>query len=204
MTQTYSLPSLPFALHGSEEWEWRIAANVVEVAAKPHSDLFVEPSDSDSVGAGTQLNAVTLTGTPPEGDFQLSARVDVDFRSTFDAGALVVWIDHSRWAKLCLEYAPGGEPMVVSVVTRDVSDDANGFALDEASVWLRVARVGEVFAFHASVDGARWRFVRAFVLEGEPVAVGFEAQSPLGSGCRVSFRDIDFASETLADLRDGS
>ena len=55
--------------------------------------------------------------------------------------------------------------MVVSVVTRGVSDDCNSFVVDGASVWLRVARVGSAFAFHASTDGSNWSFIRHFALE---------------------------------------
>ena len=60
----------------------------------------------------------------------------------------------SSWAKLCFEYSPQREPMVVSVVTRGLSDDCNSFVVDGATVWLRIARVGSAFAFHASTDGA--------------------------------------------------
>lgn len=96
--------------------------------------------------------------------------------------------------------------MVVSVVTRGVADDANAFSVAGQEVWLRIARVGRAFAFHASTDGADWAFVRVFALGDGllPVRVGFEAQSPTGGGCRVGFDHISFASRTLADLRDGS
>ena len=68
--------------------------------------------------------------------------------------------------------------MVVSVVTRGVSDDCNSFVVDGTSVWLRIARIGGAFAFHASTDGVGWSFVRYFALAtaGEP-SVGFAAQS---------------------------
>ena len=41
-------------------------------------------------------------------DFRLSARVTVDFRATFDAGVLLLWLDEAHWAKLCFEYTPDG------------------------------------------------------------------------------------------------
>jgi hypothetical protein len=45
-----------------------------------------------------------------------------------------------------------------------------------------------------SSDGARWLFVRHFALEGaDGLLVGFEAQSPTGPGCAVTFTDIDFS-----------
>jgi regulation of enolase protein 1 (concanavalin A-like superfamily) len=94
--------------------------------------------------------------------------------------------------------------MIVSVVTRGRSDDANGYIVDGPSVWLRVARVGAAYACHASLDGARWDFVRHFRLAGPAAAIGFEVQSPMGEGCRSTFTDIAFQTTTLADLRDGS
>ena len=96
--------------------------------------------------------------------------------------------------------------MVVSVVTREVSDDANAFTVPDRSVWLRVSRIDRVYAYHASTDGSAWRLVRVFTL-GPDVAghrIGFEAQSPTGDGCAVTFTDVRFAGRRLADLRDGS
>jgi uncharacterized protein len=34
--------------------------------------------------------------------------------------------------------------------------------------------------------------------------VGFEAQSPTGDGCTVTFDDIRFVAQRLGNLRDGS
>ena len=95
--------------------------------------------------------------------------------------------------------------MVVSVVTRESSDDANGFVADMSSIWLRVSRRGAAYAFHASPDGAHWEFVRHFALAStEPMQVGFVAQSPRGDGCTVNFSDVAFATSPPGDLRDGS
>jgi regulation of enolase protein 1 (concanavalin A-like superfamily) len=96
--------------------------------------------------------------------------------------------------------------MIVSVVTRGVSDDANAFVVAGRSVWLRVSRIDQAYAYHASTDGQHWRMIRFFRI-GESAAddkVGFEAQSPTGDGCTVTFDSIQFVPERLADLRDGS
>jgi uncharacterized protein len=145
-------------------------------------------------------------GAVTEGDFQFSARVTAGFASTFDAGVLLLWLDERRWAKLCFEFSPAGEPMVVSVVCRGVSDDANAFAVRGRSVWLRVSRVDRVYAYHASLDGRAWQMIRVFVLDDETSRdkIGFEGQSPTGDGCSVTFDQIRFLPERLADLRDGS
>lgn len=169
------------------------------IEAGPRTDWFVDPGGaSDPI-----LNAPALVGDA-EGDFLFSARVTVDFAARYDAGVLVLFAGERAWAKLCFERSPQGEPMVVSVVTRSVSDDCNSFIVDRDHVWLRIARLGPAFAFHASDDGSRWQLVRYFALEpADGIAVGFEAQSPVGDGCRATFEDIRYAAERLGDLRSG-
>jgi uncharacterized protein len=171
----------------------------ITIAAGPRTDLFVDPAGADPV-----LNAPLLLSAT-DGDFLLSARVRADLRATFDAGALMLHAGERTWAKLALERSPQGEAMIVSVVTRDVSDDANGPVVVGDGVWLRVARIGETCALHSSIDGERWDLVRHFALDApDGLAAGFLAQSPTGEGCTATFEDIRFFSRTLADLRDGS
>ena len=208
MSDAPDLPEIPFPLRTAQPDVWRLdeQARALVAQAEGHTDLYVNPGGSGSADAASLLNAATLVGTPPAGDFSLSARVGVDFRSQFDAGVLLLWIDETHWAKFCFEFSPQSEPMVVSVVTRGVSDDANAFVVPDRSVWLRVSRVDGVYAYHASTDGRTWQLIRVFSL-GEALAehrVGFEAQSPTGDGCTVTFDEIRFVPERLADPRNGS
>lgn len=126
------------------------------------------------------------------------------FGAAFDAGALILWVHDRSWAKLCFEYSQRGKGTVVSVVTRDVSDDCTSFVVEASEVWLRVSRRWPAFVFHASVDGRDWNFIRHFILgDDEEPQVGFEAQSPLGRGCRVIFSNITFSASRLGELRNG-
>jgi regulation of enolase protein 1 (concanavalin A-like superfamily) len=211
MTDTVQLTALPMPLR------WQVppsrchigGGGDLELLAQAKTDLFVDPAG----GGRPALTAPRLLGAPPAGDFTLSARVSVRFAETFDAGVLLVWVSDDVWAKLCFERSPQGPPMVVSVVTRGASDDANGFTVDGSVLWLRVARVGPAWAFHASTDGSYWHFVRHFALPGDRATgsaedsaaalVGFEAQSPLGAGCAVTFGEITFTEGRLTDLRSG-
>jgi regulation of enolase protein 1 (concanavalin A-like superfamily) len=94
--------------------------------------------------------------------------------------------------------------MIVSVVTRGVSDDANGAVVAGDRIWVRVARIGGACALHASDDGERWYLVRHFALDApDGLAAGFLAQSPTGEGCTAMFDDVRFAAQTLGDLRGG-
>ena len=208
MSDMFHLPELPFPIVYSHPGLWRRdeRTDALVATAPAHTDLYVNPGGEDSADAESMLNAATLLGEPPAGDFQFSARVSVDFRAQYDAGVLLLWIDEQHWAKFCFEFSPASQPMVVSVVTRGVSDDANAFVVNDRSVWLRLSRIDRSYVFHASIDATTWQLVRVFSI-GDSLTdhqVGFEVQSPTGDGCTVTFDSIRFSQQRLADLRDGS
>ena len=200
MTPVLELSELPFPTTPSPAGVWRRDgdSSPLVATAPAHTDLYVNPGGEDSADAESLLNAATLLGTPPAGDFQLSARVSVDFQTQYDAGVLLLWLDEQHWAKFCFEFSPAAQPMVVSVVTREFSDDANAFVVPDRSVWLRVSRVDRVYAYHASTDATTWQLVRVFSLGGGVAdhQIGFEVQSPTGDGCTVTFDDIRFTRVT--------
>ncbi len=179
-------------------------AGAVVVTAPANTDLIADP-----VSGSLTRGAPVLAAPAPEGDFVFSARVTVPGeRSTYDAGVLALYVNERRWAKLCFEYSPEAEAMVVGVVTNGFSDDSNGDVIEADTVHLRVSRLGEAFAFHHSPDGVRWRFLRVFRLgttdELEGLHLGLAAQAPLGQGRVAEFASISLEERRLADLRDGS
>ena len=197
-----AIPGIPAALRWeSPPGDWKLRPDgALRITAGPRTDLFIDP-DGESPAV---LNAARLIAGPIVGDFILSARVTVDFAATYDAGVLLIWADDETWAKLCFEYSPRGEPMIVSVVTRGVSDDCNSTVVDASVTWLRISRRGRAYAFHSSADGETWQLVRHFALPvSDAVSIGFEVQSPTGEGCSVTFDRITFEARTLADIRSG-
>ena len=160
---------------------------------------------NDALGGEGQHRATALVFEAPA-QFALSARVTIDHeRTTFDAGALVIWADADHWAKLCFEYSPQGERMIVSVVTNGYSDDCNSSVVAADSAYLRVTRTGSGWVFHDSTDGDSWRFVRLFRLDTDaPVSVGFLAQAPFGDRCVATFDHIALSEQIAGDFRDGS
>lgn len=178
----------------------QISPSALALRAAAESDLFNDP-----FGAPAQRVATPLTFTPADDEFSLSARVSVDApRTTFDAAVLALWGDADHWAKLCFEYSPQGQALVVSVVTNGVSDDSNSTVVTNDEVFLRVIRKGAGWAFHSSADGSTWDFVRAFRLTFEgPIAVGFLSQAPTGETCVARFDHIDYRATVPSDLRNG-
>lgn len=199
---TLVLPDVP-----ALDWEHRVGnANAsvsdgaLTLAAAPRTDWVCDAATGDRF-----LSAPAIGFTAPE-VYTLSARVRPAFAGTFDAGVLMIYQDESTWAKLCFEFSPQRRPMVVSVVTRDLSDDCNSVPVSQDSVDLRIARSGQTFAFHYWPDGRYWHFVRLFALgrAGATLRTGFLAQSPMGEGSHTVFSNVRFARQPLTDYRDGS
>ncbi len=196
-----TLPTLPSPLQWlGEPADWNVKDAGLTLTAGRETDLFRDPG-----GAPARANAPALL-FPVGGDFVLSARVTVGFRATFDAGVLLIFESGSSWAKLCFERSPQGEPAIVSVVTKGVSDDANAMTRP-GPIHLRIARLSGAYAFHASDTGEHWELIRYFSLSAtHPDAnlrVGFLTQSPTGEGCTATFSDIAFERRTLEDIRSG-
>jgi regulation of enolase protein 1 (concanavalin A-like superfamily) len=108
--------------------------NVLTISANAKTDWFVDPFD------GTVAKNAPILLFTPGSDYVLSTQVTVKFASKWDAGALMVWGDDHHWAKLSFELSPDGKPTLVTVVTRELSDDCNSLPLTGESVHLRIAK----------------------------------------------------------------
>jgi regulation of enolase protein 1 (concanavalin A-like superfamily) len=195
-----AIPNLPDLAWSNGEGQAALDGESLVLTAAAGTDWT-----NDAFG-GAQQHAATSLGFAPTGDFSLCARARVlTPRTTFDAAVLSVWGDRDHWAKLCFEFSPQGEAMVVSVVTNEHSDDCNSTVVLDGAIHLRVVRSGKGWAFHSSSDGVEWRFVRIFrlVFDG-PVRVGFMAQAPNGEACTAEFDEIRYSTVVPTDFRNGS
>lgn len=181
-----------------EKWSVKSGHTLI-ITAGQQTDLISD------VLTGHRINNSPRLTLDTSANFLFQAKVTVEFGSTFDAGALIAYVDESRWAKLCFEYSPQHQPMVVSVVTRQLSDDCNSTIIEGDSVYLRIARLDQAWAFHYSVDGKLWHLVRLFTLgQLSDVAVGFTAQSPTGDRCTAAFSEVVYEERLLEDIRSGA
>jgi regulation of enolase protein 1 (concanavalin A-like superfamily) len=201
MMTTCKLHALPSELtwHAPPQ-RWKVEQeHTLTITAGEMTDVFTDPRGHFSI-----KNAPRALFTPLSGNFVFSAKVRVDFQATFDAGVLLLYEHDETWAKLCFEFSPQQQPMVVSVVNRGVSDDCNSASIEGNQVYLRIARIAPTFAFHYSIDRQFWHLVRYFSLgELQNLRVGFSTQSPTGHGCTAIFSDISYDARTLSDIRSG-
>jgi len=194
---TVSIPGLP----GTLNWQntprsWNLdTKNVLTISSNLKTDWFVDPFDA------TVANTAPILLFTPASDYVLSARVTVKFATKWDAGALMLMGDDHHWAKLSFEFSPDSKPTLVTVVTRGLSDDCNSMNLPQDSVYLRIAKSGRTYVFYFSTDGQNWQILRTFSLDTElPVRVGFESQSPAGSGAVAQFSAITYDPHRIGNI----
>jgi hypothetical protein len=157
----------------AEKGKAEVTGGTLRIVPETGTNLILSPSRAYNV-----MNA-PLVLADAQGDFTLVAKVSAQLAGVYDSGALVVYSDEKNWAKVCFENSPQHEATIISVVTREWSDDVNHETLASPFVYLAIARKGNEFSFHFSRDGRDWRLVRHFDMPiGSRTQVGFTAQTP--------------------------
>jgi regulation of enolase protein 1 (concanavalin A-like superfamily) len=170
----------------------------IRVTVPARADYFRDPTGS-KVNDNAPFLWMKVTG-----DFVARALVRPAFNSTYDSGVLMVRHDEQTWAKLCFEKTDFDTTAAVSVVTRGLSDDANGANLDVSALWLQIARSGDAFAQHYSLDGQSWRMVRLFHLPvPREIKVGVVAQCPVGPGTTIDLLHFSVDQRRVENVRAG-
>ena len=177
---------------------WKIEnGKDLSITAGKGTDWFISPID------GGQADMTPRLLFKPAGDFLLSAKISTEFRTHWDSGALVLYVGNTVCAKLCFEMTLENHPAIVSVVTKDRSDDSLSFAVTGNTAYLKVVKNGAAIFFYASQDGENWSIVRSFSLGTNPdLRVGFSSQSPAGDSCTSVFTQIQYLPKKV-DLWSG-
>ncbi|MFB5761263.1 DUF1349 domain-containing protein [Paenibacillus medicaginis] len=174
-------------MHEPGNWEFTANGELV-VDAPPEADFFKDPGGKHVVHSAPFLH-LNVDST-----FELTTQIEVDMRHMYDSGCLMLMADENNWAKLCFE-SNGQYPTIVSVVTQNgFSDDCNSEQVHIEQPYLRITKRGRVVSFLYSTDGESWKLIRYFGMEAQgPFIAGVVAQSPKGSGCRVSFKYLNIS-----------
>lgn len=187
------------------ESEVNISEHNISILAPAKTDFFNSPVQENGLFPRAISNAPILL-TELEGDFTFRVKVKPVFRDFADAAAVMIYENENIWAKFAYEKSdmPGGFPAIVSVVTNRISDDANALSLNQESVYLQVARVGDTFAFHYSTDNETYVMARLFTLPvGKSFWVGLESQAPVGEAKNHEFSELEITNNSIENLRRG-
>ncbi|WP_422080981.1 DUF1349 domain-containing protein [Ulvibacterium sp.] len=172
---------------------------ILNVVADKETDFFNNPEDNE-ITATAPLLFKEVTG-----DFVVEALVRPDFSSLWNAAALMIYIDKTHWIKFAFENSDATGQSIVSVVTRGVSDDANGVILtDQDRVWLKIVRKNNIYSMHWSLDGHDFKMARLSAMpSADPVKVGIEVQCPVGESANHQIDYFSLTKTTVKNLRKG-
>lgn len=164
------------------------------LVAGEKTDMFRDPNVTYNTD-----NAPKLMFAADE-DFVLTTAIEHTFTNKWDGGAIVLKSDSINWVKFCFEKDYTGAHRVVSVVTRNISDDANSIEINSNKAYFKMAKAGNVVTLYCSVDSISWLLVRHLQFEAKKgFKIGFLAQSPTGTNCEVKFTQIKYEKKKIKD-----
>lgn len=190
---------------GKFEWfnepkSFEIENGKLKIVAGKDTDFFNNPEDNK------KTSTAPLFFQEIEGDFVTKALVRPDFSSMWNAVALMVYIDNDNWLKFAFENSDATGRSIVSVVTKNVSDDANGVILNnQDQIWLKLVRKNNIYSMLWSKNGEDFKMARLSSMQkSDTVKIGIEVQSPVGESATHEIDYFEIERTTVKDLRKGA
>lgn len=193
--KTIGITTIPHPLR----WEntplsYSLKNDELVLVAGEKTDMFRDPNVTYNTD-----NAPKLIFKADE-NFVLTASIEHAFTNKWDGGAIIIKSDSLNWVKFCFEKDYTGAKRVVSVVTKNISDDCNSVAINANKIFYKVAKSDNVITLYYSTNGLKWFLVRHLQFDAKSgFEVGFLAQSPVGSKCKVHFANIQYQSKKIKD-----
>ena len=187
--------SIPYGMFWQNKAE-KFSSNNNEliIVAGEKTDMFRDPNVTYNTD-----NAPKLLFRP-DNDFILIASIEHSFSSKWDGGAIVLKQDSLNWINFCFEKDYTGAKRVVSVVTKNISDDCNSVEIKTNKVYYKLAKAGNVITLYYSLEGKKWFLIRHLQFDTDKnLTLGFLAQSPTGKKCEVKFSNISYRAKRIKD-----
>jgi hypothetical protein len=187
--------SIPYGMFWENKAEkFSANANEMVMVAGEKTDMFRDPNVTYNTD-----NAPKLLFRP-DSDFVLIASIEHSFSSKWDGGAIVLKQDSLNWIKFCFEKDYTGARRVVSVVTKNISDDCNSVEIKTNKVFYKLAKADNVITLYYSPEGKKWFLIRHLQFDTDKnLTLGFLAQSPTGKKCEVRFSNISYRAKKIKD-----
>ena len=187
--------SIPYGMFWQNKAE-KFSSNNNELimVAGEKTDMFRDPNVTYNTDNAPQLLF------RPDNDFILIASIEHSFSSKWDGGAIVLKQDSLNWIKFCFEKDYTGAKRVVSVVTKNISDDCNSVEIKTSKVYYKLAKADNVITLYYSLEGKKWFLIRHLQFDTDKnLTLGFLAQSPTGKKCEVKFSNISYRAKKIKD-----
>ena len=171
------------AVLGDTPIKYAIKDDQLMIVAGEKTDMFRDPDVTYNTD-----NAPKLLFKADE-DFVLTASIEHAFASKWDGGAIVIRQDSLNWIKFCFEKDYTGAKRVVSVVTKNISDDCNSVQIEAKKVYYKMAKAGNVITLYYSANGKNYFLIRHLQFDApNGVMAGFLAQLPRENVVRFDFQ----------------
>ena len=197
---------LPLSTENLSDFRWlnepgsfTLENSTLTVVAEKGTDFFNNPEDEKKTATAPILFQEI------QGDFIARALVRPDFSSVWNAVAIMVHMDNSNWIKFAFENSDATGQSIVTVVTKEVSDDANGVTLSgKDEIWLKLIRKGNIYSMLWSLDDNDYKMARLTAMPpADSVKIGIEAQCPVGPSATHKILYFGLENITVEDLRKG-
>ena len=153
--QSLQFSKIPHSLSWTNKpISYKLNPENIFIEAGEKTDMFRDPNVTYNTDNAPRLS---FTADP---NFVLTAQIHHDFTSKWDGGAIVLEADKMNWIKFCFEKDYTGMHRVVSVVTKDISDDCNSVAITGNQVFYKIAKADNVITLYYSADGKKWFLIR--------------------------------------------
>jgi hypothetical protein len=173
---------------------FQISPTYLRIISGEKTDMFRDPNVTYNTDNAPKLLFEA------DSNFVFTASVEHAFANKWDGGALVIKQDSLNWVKCCFEKDYTGAKRVVSVVTKGISDDCNSVEIKGNKVYFKIAKANNVITLYYSLTGKSWYLFRHFTFDTKgPLKIGFLSQSPTGTECTVTFRDIFYSTIKIKD-----
>jgi len=192
---TIKINSIPHALiWDNAPLEYSLRNDILTIVAGAKTDMFRDPNVTYNTDNAPKLLFKA------DSNFVFSTAIQHSFSNKWDGGAIVLIEDSLAWIKFCFEKDYTGAKRVVSVVTKDISDDCNSVEIKSNKVFYKIAKAENVITLYYSVDNKNWFLVRHLQFNNtKELKIGFLAQSPSGNKCEVKFSDIRYTVKKIKD-----
>jgi regulation of enolase protein 1 (concanavalin A-like superfamily) len=194
-TESLKITSIPHSLFiENSPLSFSVKNNEIELVAGAKTDMFRDPNVTYNTD-----NAPKILFEADD-NFVLTTAIELAFKNKWDGGAIVIRQDSLNWIKFCFEKDYTDSRRVVSVVTKNVSDDCNSVEIKSNKVFYKVAKADNVITLYYSTDGLKWFLIRHLQFDfPKGFHVGFLAQSPTGDKCEVRFSNITYQKKKIRD-----
>lgn len=199
--QSTSIGIFTESLNLGFEQSRQLPGEKIEITSGIETDYFIESGTPPYEKANAPLLLTVVDNTQP---FTFSFKTTPDHLVKYDAGMAFIYADAKNWLKFAFEADERMNKRLVTVNTRNLSDDNNHDAVKAASVYMKISSDTKVIGFYYSIDGKEWQLVRVLKNDfPEQIKLGIGAQSPVGKGNKAVFEEVRLTGESVKDFRMG-